>query len=118
MQAHLKEYYDASNEAEILLAQADRIIADAYAATAGNDEFYRLISEQTGDFAAAGSEDGQFTLTYQVDMNAAQALFVQLAVLSPSQVKQEDAGSFYKILSWQVIQTDTWEGDNTLKLIQ
>ena len=96
MRAHLEEYYNVSNEAETLLAQADHIFADAYAATA----------------------DGQFTLTYQLDINDTQALLVKLAVRYPQQVKKEDADSFYKILSWQVVHTDTWEGDNTIKLIQ
>ena len=118
MRAHLEEYYNVSNEAETLLAQADHIFAEAYAATADDSEFYRIVSEQTSPFAKAENADGQFTLTYQLDINDTQALLVKLAVRYPQQVKKEDADSFYKILSWQVVHTDTWEGDNTIKLIQ
>ena len=53
MRAHLEEYYNVSNEAETLLAQADHIFADAYAATADDSEFYRIVSEQTSPFAKA-----------------------------------------------------------------
>ena len=116
MRAHLEEYYNVSNEAETLLAQADHIFAEA--ATADDSEFYRIVSEQTSPFAKAEIADGQFTLTYQLDINDTQALLVKLAVRYPQQVKKEDADSFYKILSWQVVHTDTWEGDNTIKLIQ
>lgn len=118
MQAHLEEYYNASNEAEELLTRADRIFADAFAATADTDEFYNLVSENTSAFAATARENEELILTYQVDMNDSQALFVRLAVYSPEQIKSEDTDSFYKILSWQVISTSTWEGDNTLQLIQ
>lgn len=118
MQAHLEEYYRASNEAETLLAKADRIFADASAAAENADDFCRLVTEGTSAFAAADSADDGLTLTYQVDINSRQALAVKLAVRSPQQVKAEGADSFYKILSWQVVSTSTWEGDNTLKLIQ
>ena len=118
LQTHLEEYYNASNEAEELLARADFIFAEAGQKTADTEEFYRLVSEGTADFAASDLEDGRLILTYQVDINDGQALFVRLAVFSAQQAKSENLNSFYRILSWQVISTDTWEGDNTLKLIQ
>ena len=83
MRAHLEEYYNVSNEAETLLAQADHIFAEAYAATADDSEFYRIVSEQTSPFAKAEIADGQFTLTYQLDINDTQALLVKLAVRYP-----------------------------------
>lgn len=118
IQAHSDDYYTASNEAETILAQADRIFADAFTDASDEKEFYRMVEEQTQAFATADRSDGQFVLSYRVNLNDTQALSVRLAVHSPNQIKQKEADSFYKILSWQVIHTDTWEGDNTLKLIQ
>ena len=54
----------------------------------------------------------------QVPINDSQALSVLLDVLPLQQVRQTNAESFYRILSWQVIRTKAWESDNTLQLIQ
>ena len=118
MQTHLEEYYNASNESEALLAETDRICANAASTALDTDEFYRLVSEGTGHFAAADLADGGLTLSWQTDLNDSQALSVRLLIRAPRQIQEEEADSFYKILSWQVISTGTWEGDNTLKLIQ
>lgn len=118
MQERMEQYYNASNEAELLLAQADRIFADAYAVSTDKDAYYQTISEKANTFAKTEEVNGQFTLSFQIDINDVQALSVRLAVHTPKQLKKEDIDSFYHILSWQVIHTDTWEGDNTLKLIQ
>ncbi len=57
-------------------------------------------------------------MSYQVDINDSQAIRVQLAVLPPQEVRQGEGQGFYKILSWQEIQTTDWEGDNSIQLIQ
>lgn len=118
MQVQLTDYYTASNKAEELLAKIDRILADAGTEASDTDEFYGIVSDTIGDLAAIEQTEEDFTLTYQIDINASQALLVKLAIRSPWQAKEENTDSFYKILSWQVIHTETWEGDNTLKLIQ
>lgn len=117
MQAHTEEYYSASNDAEALLAKADRVFADAYKTAANTDEFCRIIADGTNDFATVDAAGEELLLTYQVDMNDSQSLFVQLAVHTPEQLKTEGMDSYYRILSWQVISTETWESDNTLKLL-
>ena len=118
MQAQLTGYYAASNKAEELLAQTDRILADTGSKTADTAEFFARGSEENAGFTTAEETDGQLTLAYQVDINDSQALSVRLAIRSPQQIKEESADSYYKILSWQVIHTKDWEGDNTLQLIQ
>ena len=57
-------------------------------------------------------------MSYQVDINDSQAIRVQLAVLPPQELQQGESQGFYKILSWQEIQTTDWEGDNSIQLIQ
>ena len=99
MQAHLEEYYNASNEAEALLAKADRICADAAGVSLDTEEFYRLVSEDAKGFAAADFADGGLTLSYQVDLNGSQALSVRLLIRAPEQIQAEGADSYYKILS-------------------
>ncbi len=116
---HTLDYYTASNQAEAILADADVVFANAYQTTTDADEYYRLISEGMPDtVTAALSDGGLLEASYQVTISASQALDVRLAIFPPQQIQSEKLDAFYKIVSWQVIQTDTWEGDNTLHLIQ
>lgn len=118
MSVHTEEYYAASNRAEEILASVDGIFSDAYSRAQDAEEYYKMVSEGLPDTVTSEQEEGQFQVRYQVDVNDSQAIQVLLAVLSPEQIQREGFGGFYKILSWQEIQTTTWEGDNSLQLIQ
>ncbi len=118
MSAHTEEYYAASNQAEEILAGMDGVFSDAYGKAQDAGEYFKLVSEAMPEVAASEEKDGRLEVSYQVDVNSSQAIQVRLAVLSPQQVQEEGGGAFYKILSWQEIQTTEWEGDNSLKLIR
>ncbi len=115
----ITEYYTASNKAEELLATADNMFSSAYSQASDSSEYYRLIQKEllltsitpvwTGDTLDAA---------FQVEINDSQSLSVHLDILPLQQVRETDTNAFYKILSWQVIRTDTWEGDDTLQLIR
>ena len=114
----ITEYYTASNKAEELLAAIDNAFAHAYGNASNDEEYYRMIREElsSADVNANLTED-TLSVDFQVDINDSQALSVLIDVLPRHQVKETDAASFYNILSWQVIRTGTWEGDDSLQLI-
>ncbi len=118
MSVHTEEYYAASNQAEEILASVDGIFSDAYSKAQDAEEYYKMVSEALPDTLTSEKEEGQLQIRYQVDVNDSQAIQVLLAVLSPEQIQREGSGAFYKILSWQEIQTTPWEGDNSIQLIQ
>ena len=115
----ITEYYTASNKAEELLAVADDAFSYAYDQTSDPSEYYRLIHEELlfTDLKPIWTDE-TLDVSFQVQINDSQALSVFIDILSPQQVSESGTNTFYKILSWQVIRTDTWEGEDTLKLIQ
>lgn len=116
---HLTEYYEASNEAEALLASADETFQQAYAKASDAKEYYRLINKDLLLSPMKSVWTGEtLDVAIQVPINDSQALSVLLDVLPLQQVRQTNAESFYRILSWQVIRTKSWESDNTMQLIQ
>ncbi len=116
---HLTEYYEASNEAEVLLASADETFQQAYAKASDAKEYYRLINKDLLLSPMKSVWTGEtLDVAIQVPINDSQALSVLLDVLPLQQVRQTNAESFYRILSWQVIRTKSWESDNTMQLIQ
>ncbi|MCI9645265.1 MAG: hypothetical protein HFH40_00355 [Lachnospiraceae bacterium] len=118
MSRHTEEYYAASNQAEEILAQMDGVFSSAYGKAQEKEGYYKLVSEGLPDTVTAQEQEGQLEVSYQVDINDSQAIRVQLAVLPPQEVRQGEGQGFYKILSWQEIQTTDWEGDNSIQLIQ
>lgn len=115
---HTTEYYDASNKAEEILADMDDIFSDSYQKANNTEDYYRSILERLPDTVNAIQTDGQIEASYQTDVNDSQALFVRIAALPFQEIQEKENYSFYKILTWQVIQKDSWEGDNTIQLIQ
>ena len=115
----ITEYYTASGKAEELLATADDAFSYAYEQTSDPAEYYRLVHKELLLTALKPIWTGEtLDVSFQVEINDSQALLVTIDVLSPQQVRETGAKAFYNILSWQIIRTDTWEGDDTLKLLQ
>lgn len=117
MSEHMHEYYTASNQAEEMLSGADAVFAEAYQEEQDTDSYFTRISQELSDIMEVSQEDDRLTAYWQVDINDTQALQIEISVLPPAQIQKENSESFYQILSWQVIHTDTWEGDNTLNLM-
>lgn len=112
------EYYTASNKAEELLAEADNACLYAYGKTDDAAEYYRLVQKELLLSSIKPVWTGEtLDVSFQVEVNESQALSVLIDLLPPQQISANSATSFYKILTWQVIRTDDWEGDDTLKLI-
>lgn len=125
---HSRDYYAASNEAEEVLASLDDIFAQMYTQADTTEEYYQLITEAlpsdvqpepeeelSGDVLA---DSPTLTLSYQIEINDSQALLVRVGVVPLEELAKKDSPSFYRILSWQKVITKTWEGDNSIQLIQ
>ncbi len=97
------EYYAASNEAERLLSQIDRLLDVADPA----DLDFAAIDSLDADIAY---DPDAATLSYQVKINDKQALDVVLAL-------EETDDSHYRIEKWQTVTTRKWESDDKLKLM-
>lgn len=97
------EYYAASNEAERLLSQIDRLLDVADPA----DLDFAAIDSLDADIAY---DPDAATLSYQVKINDKQALDVVLAL-------EETDGSHFRIEKWQTVTTRKWESDDKLKLM-
>lgn len=103
MADHKAEYYQASSQAEDLLAQID------------------LLLEETDwkalDFGKIDPnihyEPDNATVSYQVPINEKQTLDVVLA-LNPLEETAENGN--YRIQKWQTVNTGKWEGGDTLEL--
>ena len=97
------EYYAASNEAERLLSQIDRLLDVADPA----DLDFAAIDSLDADIAY---DPDAATLSYQVKINDKQALDVVLAL-------DETDDSHFRIEKWQTVTTRKWESDDKLKLM-
>ncbi len=97
------EYYAASNEAERLLSQIDRLLDIADPA----DLDFAAIDSLDADIAY---DPDAATLSYQVKINDKQALDVVLAL-------DETDDSHFRIEKWQTVTTRKWESDDKLKLM-
>lgn len=125
---HSLEYYAASNEAEEVLSSLDDIFAEAYAQADTTEEYYQLVIdslpskvhlEQEEELSDGPLIDSRLlTISYQIEINDSQALLVRISILPLEELAKKDSSSFYRILSWQKVITKTWEGDNSIQLIQ
>ncbi len=111
------QYYDASNTAEEVLSDIDSVLTDALADKPGEDSYYRKISEK---LTAQNIREIPLTVDHdivscQIPMNERHALSVSLRVTPPKDAGTE--GNF-SIISWEEVQTEEWEGDNSLNLME
>lgn len=123
---HVKEYYHASNQAEETLASIDMTLSDDYQHTTDMASYFSLVRSDyadTPDFTLT-EDNGKLVISYQTPLNNKQALTTSLQVQYPSKgASENDSGNtsendgFYKIISWQVVSTTEWNGDNSVKLI-
>lgn len=130
------DYYEASNQAEEVLVEIDKIFANSYD---GGD--YNAYLENVGrqldamdsreDTNSRGDTDSSqqisltgWTLTHDftgdertvnmtIPVNEKQALAVTLKLNPPA-----NGGNFYEVTQWQEITTADWEGDTTLPLME
>lgn len=100
---HKKEYYEASAKAETILAKIDQALAEADNTQESN------IPTEVDDISI--NREGK-EVSYEIPMSEKQALHVTLCLNDPKEHE-----TFYEITAWQVISTNTWEGNQSIELM-
>lgn len=86
-------YYEACNQAERSIADLDSFLSEAYSSYSSADDYY----------AAVG-----YNKSYTISISDLQSLSVSVDILYP----EEEGMPFYRITSWQVINSEALEYDN------
>lgn len=100
---HKKAYYEASAKAETILAIIDQALAET-----DNTQESRIPTKVDG---ISIKRDGK-EVSYEIPMSENQALHVTVCLYDPNEHE-----NYYKITAWQVISTNTWEGNQTIELM-
>lgn len=115
------DYYAACSRAENILAQVDAAISETRSSGASGDAYYAALSERLAGITGAelttkgaDSYGDPVTVSYRVPINDRLLLSVSLEAAGPG----SDAGSNYRIVSWEETQAEEWKGDNSITLIQ
>lgn len=114
------DYYSASNTAEELLNELDKLFANSYDNKDGGYNAYlervEMQLEKMNNHEANISCDftgNEKTVNITVPINNKQALDVTLNMKNPA-----NSNTFYEVSQWQKIATAEWEGDTTLPLME
>lgn len=118
LSGHTGEYYAACSEAAEILAAGDALFARAFAGTKSETEYFRFIARELPDTVETSPTEEGLRASFLVPVNDSQALSVTLLIPSPEQLRAQKAESYYRILAFQEIHTDDWEGDNTMNLLR
>jgi hypothetical protein len=94
------EYYEASNEAQDMLASVDDSLHAAYKSAGSRDEYISLISD--------------IPTVYTYDVGDIQTLRVVLSYLYPNTADEP----LYQIMEWRVLTDDDLDYDTSLQLIE
>lgn len=120
--AHTKAYYQASNKAEETFAFVAGSLKSLYLKSADEDTFLQNVKTfftQTDGITPSEDSLG-LHLSYQTKMDENQDLMTDLLVLYPQGTNSETSLStedLCKIVSFRIISTDEWDGDNSLNLL-
>jgi hypothetical protein len=95
-----KEYYEASNEAQEMLASVDNKLHEAYKSASSREEYISLISD--------------IPTSYTYNLGDIQMLQVVLSYLYPDNINEP----LYQIMEWEVLTEDDLDYDTSLHLIQ
>jgi hypothetical protein len=95
-----KDYYEASNEAQDMLASVDDALHTAYNSAGSRDEYISLIAD--------------IPTVYTYDVGDIQTLRVVLSYLYPSTSDEP----LYQIMEWKIVTDDDLDYDTSLQLIQ
>lgn len=103
-------YYKACNAAETKVAAISTLLI-TLDTTGGADTFYQKALERLDAYTV---DERTQELSFSTEMTDAQSLFVTLKLV----YTQDPNAKRYKITQWQVIQTEDWQPDNTLNLME
>ena len=121
--SHTTDYYTASSQAERALAEIDTLLHETGENAIGSETlFYQNVIEainntsisSINDLSATFDHDEVLYISYDVPVGDSQKLYVRLRVNAP----QTSTTAAYTITAWQTLQTDEWNGDDSIQLIK
>lgn len=122
---HKAEYYQASVRAEQVLSRMDEVFEKQADASGKNlEEYQKTVADEL--LSEAYYDDVNLTCTnpdkedknvllelrFTIPMSKKQVLEVALQINDYTQ-----ADTYYEVKAWQVISTESWEGDQTIQLL-
>lgn len=112
--SHKTEYYKASETAETIVDEIDRILEELSKKNGAEAELtlQQTVLEDTSLRWDSDTDTDTPTLSFTVPMSESQALEVVLRITDYTNCE-----TYYTIHSWNVISTDTWEGDQSIQLL-
>lgn len=114
---HRTEYYEASSRAERIVGEIDRILAQTAAGTNDTAAYMQAAATALNGIeidditVSCRAENEETTVSYQIPSGSSQALQVSLKVAD-----YREWDTYYEIKTWQMVNTRTWEPDDTLEL--
>lgn len=114
---HKSDYYEACAQAETILDSIDQRLEETWLSeTMSLEEYLDVLNQElltdSSTPCSMSTEDGVPIISYQIPVDYRQTLFVKLQVTDP-----QNSQNYYKILTWQLAPSNTWEGDDTLNLM-
>lgn len=107
-------YHEACHTAENILADIDTVLLQNW--SENTEEWYddvATVLAENEDLSLDFSSDPPL-VRYQVAFGDERALDVVLEITPPSDTDDP----FYRIIRWEEISTHSWQGDNSLNLMQ
>lgn len=120
--AHTKAYYQASNKAEEMFASVAGSLKSLYQESEDEGTFFQNVKTffAKTDGITISEDSLGLHLSYQTKMDENQALMADLLVLYPQEsvsAASLSTDDLCKVVSWRIISTTEWNGDNSLNLL-
>lgn len=106
---HIQDYYQAENKANEILLTIDQCLEEQYTLYGNTEEYLQHVKSALEDTEAVTFTSEQ-ELEFHVPAGTKQELYA--ALLLPQEPKEGD--SYYQIKSWKIINTETWQQEETL----
>lgn len=116
---HNTKYYQTCNQAEETLDIIDGILAESFVVSSDSATYFseietRLEKLSTNITLNTSASADSATIDYITSVDDSQSLEVELTLTDP----WNTSSGFYTVTSWKEVQTNDWNADNTMKLIQ
>lgn len=106
----VKDYYEADTEAEELLGEIDACLYNLCQKErfSSEEDFLAAAPAALREFQQITVSEGE--ASFSMPLGEEQILYVKLTLEFP----KKPGDGFYKLTHWQVMNTGSWEGDNSL----
>lgn len=111
-----EEYYNASNQANDVLARVDQCLVEAYEKTKTKTAYYKEVKTSLGSVSGIdfSKNDDEALISWTTTINDSQVLFIQLTLPYPVHPGEH----FYNITQWKVVNTEDWTPDQSQHVFQ